>query len=81
MAPQEPFIGVGHNPEGPHLPLGLGMQLAQAPDAITTFGKMTPAQKQSVVRYIQSCATGEDAKARIVTAAQRLKRGDTGFFG
>ena len=80
MAQHEPFIGIGHNPEGPDLPLGLGMQLAQEPAAITAFGNMTEAQKESVVRYIQSCATGEDAKTRIDTVVERLKTGDIGFF-
>lgn len=80
MERNEPFIGVGHNPEGPDLPLGLGMQLAQEPAAITAFGKLNPDQKANVVRYIQACSTGEDAKARIEAAVEHLKKDDTGFF-
>ena len=80
MDRHEPFIGIGHNPEGPDLPLGLGMQLAQEPAALTAFGRLTEPEKEAMVRYIQSCTTGEDAKMRIETAVGRLKQGDTGFF-
>ncbi|MEA4897326.1 hypothetical protein ACH6CV_06850 [Bacillota bacterium Meth-B3] len=81
MEHNQPFIGTGPNPEGPDLPLGLGMLLAQEPAAIDNFGKLDVAGKEAVVRYVQSGATGEDAQNRIAEAVVRLREGDTGFFG
>lgn len=66
------FIGTGHNPEGPDLPLGLGMQLAQNPKAMDAFGSMTNAQKAAMIGYIQGAATGGEAKERIADAVYRL---------
>ena len=74
------FIGVGHNPEGPDLPLGFGMLLAQEPSAISRYGALTNEQKSSVIRYIQSGATGEDAKNRIENAVNGLRDGDLRFI-
>jgi len=75
-----PFIGVGHNPEGPDLPLGFGMLLAQEPDAISRYGALTNEQKTQVVHYIQSGATGEDARNRIANAVIGLRDNDMGFL-
>ena len=73
------FIGIGKNPDGPDIPLGLGMQLAQSPKAMETFGRMTKAQKSGLIRQVQGAPTGEAAKARVEGAINRLERGDTTF--
>lgn len=75
-----PFIGMGHNPEGPDLPVGLGMRIAQVPEAITAFGEMSEAEKEDVVRYIQGGTTGEEAQLRMDTAVEHLKMSDISFF-
>ena len=80
MTDNKPFIGVGHNPEGPDLPLGFGMLLAQEPQAIARYGGLTNEQKANVIHYIQSGATGEDAKNRIATAVYGLRDGNTNFL-
>lgn len=66
------FIGVGHNPNGPDLPLGLGMLLAQDPKAMEAFGSMSNAQKSAMIGYIQGGATGKEAKERMTNALRRL---------
>lgn len=81
MDQDKPFIGIGRNPEGPDLPLGFGMLLAQEPDAISHYGALTNDEKASVIRYIQSGATGEDAKNRIANAVMGLRDGNMGFMG
>ncbi|MDR0325982.1 MAG: YdeI/OmpD-associated family protein [Oscillospiraceae bacterium] len=70
-----PFIGIGHNPEGPDLPLGLGMRLAQEPRAMDTFGTLNEGQKTQVISYIQAASTGDDAQNRIETAVTSLREG------
>ena len=70
-----PFIGIGHNPEGPDLPLGLGMRLAQDPRAMDTFGTLSEGQKAQVIGYIQGGATGDDALQRLETAVNSLRDG------
>jgi len=69
------FIGTGHNPDGPDLPLGLGMQLAQNPQAMQAFGRMSNAQKSELIAYVQGAATGNDAKARMREVLRRLDKG------
>ena len=72
---QTPFIGIGHNPEGPDLPLGLGMQLAQDPKAMDTFGRMSRAQKSELIAFVQGATTGDEAKQRMTDALARLHSG------
>lgn len=67
------FIGTGHNPDGPDLPLGFGMQLAQEPDAMDAYGRLTNEQKTAVIRRIQSGSTGDDAKNLIAETISQLK--------
>lgn len=74
------FIGIGINPDGPDIPLGLGMRLAQNPKAMNTFGHMTKDQKAAMIHYIQSVNTGEESKARILEAIQNLSENNTSFF-
>lgn len=67
------FIGIGENPHGPDLPLGLGMQLAQEPQALETFATLSNDKKAQIISYIQACPTGEDAKNRIATVISSLR--------
>jgi len=73
------FIGTGRNPNGPDLPLGFGMGLAQNPDAMETYASLTNAEKTSVIRYVQSGQTGDEAKSKIAEAVQRLAEGSHNF--
>lgn len=72
------WVGMGPNPDGPDLPLGLGMRLAQDPMALSTFGKMTNEQKNDLIAYIQAATTGDDVKQRITEALNRLRSGFKG---
>lgn len=73
------FIGIGKNPGGPDLPLGLGMKLAQDPQAMTAFGGMTNTQKTSLISYLQSCETGEEAESRMSDTVERLHNNQISF--
>lgn len=75
MHGHDTFIGIGHNPDGPDLPLGFGMRLAQEPEAQEAFGRLSKEGKASLIGYIQSCATGEEAQTRIDNAVRQLKEG------
>jgi len=66
------FIGIGRNPDGPDLPLGLGMALAQDPKASNAFASMSNAQKESMIRHITGGNTGEEAKTLIEDAVNML---------
>ncbi len=73
------FIGIGKNPNGPDLPLGLGMELAQNPKAMNAFGTMTNEQKAALISHIQGATTGEEAKQRIAEAIHKLNNNQTQF--
>jgi len=73
------FIGTGKNPDGPDIPLGLGMQLAQSPKAMATYGKMTNPQKRELIRQIQSAPTGDAARAKVDGAISQLEQGHIGM--
>ncbi|MCC8022896.1 MAG: hypothetical protein LIO46_03835 [Clostridiales bacterium] len=77
---QTPFIGIGHNPEGPDLPLGLGLNLAQDPDAMDAFGKLNQKQKENVIHYVHNSTSGDDAAHRINETIQHLHQHDIAFF-
>jgi len=66
------FIGTGRNPDGPDLPLGFGMQLAQNPKAMEAFGKLTNLQKSKIIAHIQASKTGDEAKSRLTQAVTDL---------
>jgi len=68
----ETFIGMGPNPDGPDLPLGLGMQLAQNPKALDAFGRMSNEQKFGLIDYIQGAQTGDEAKSRMAETINKL---------
>lgn len=76
--PTEPYIGIGHSPDGVDLPLGLGMQLAQEPRAMEAFGQLTTEQKSKLIQNIQSAQTGQEAEEKIAEAVSSLR---TGGFG
>lgn len=67
------FIGIGNNPEGPELPLGFGMKLAQKPKAMQAFSEMNPAQKSEVINGIQGASTGDEALEKIEGAINQLE--------
>lgn len=73
----KPFIGMGKAPDGIDLPLGLSMGLSMHPQAMDTFGKMTPQEKNAAIQYVQSAATGADAKRRVENAIQQMEHGQT----
>ena len=74
-----PFIGVGKNPEGKDLPLGLGMRLAQTPEAMDTYGQLSQGQRDLIVEYIKGCTSSEDARKRISEVVMGLKNGQSSF--
>ena len=76
---QSNFIGIGHNPEGPDLPLGLGMRLAQDPQAMDTFSNMNNEQKTALISYLQRSNTGEEALDRMASAVKLLHNNHVTF--
>lgn len=70
-----PFIGTGHNPEGPDLPLGFGMHLMQDSQAVENFGKLNSYEKKKVIDYVQDVHTGNEAKEHIAHAISCLHEG------
>ncbi|MDR2933019.1 MAG: hypothetical protein LBV27_07920 [Oscillospiraceae bacterium] len=79
MISNNTFIGTGRNPDGPDLPLGFGMLLAQDADAMNAYGQLSNSEKASVISYIQSSTTGADAKNRIAQSVNNLKSGTISF--
>lgn len=67
------FIGQGHNPNGPDIPLGFGMLLEGEPVAKANFGSLSNAQKVELINYMQQAKTGEDSEFRVINAVQKLK--------
>jgi uncharacterized protein YdeI (YjbR/CyaY-like superfamily) len=63
------------------LPIGLMMSLAMNPDAMKTFSELNDEKQSSVIRYIKSANTGDEARTRIGNAVDELSKGNTGFFG
>jgi len=82
MEDAKDFIGMGHNPNPnvPDIPMGLGMGLFQEPQARSCFESLDDGEKTRLIGFIQSSATGEDAKQKIGTAIENLKNGDKSFF-
>lgn len=67
------FIGTGHNPTGPDLPLGFGMRLAQEPSAMNAYGRLSNEEKAAIIQKIQSGATGDEAATLINDAIESLR--------
>lgn len=80
MDHQGTFIGMGNNPDGPDLPIGFSMQLAQEPQAVVNYGALSKEQQASIIYYIKSSSSGDDAENRIAQAVQHLKDGNIGFI-
>jgi len=76
---EQPFIGMGRNPEGADLPLGLGLHLMQHPSAKEAFGQMSPAQKERLIRYLQSADNGEEAERLMNRVTEELMDGRKDF--
>lgn len=74
------FVGMGNNPNGPDLPLGFGMQMEGTPRALETYAGLTREEKESVIRYVQSGTTGEEALEKITSAVKKLEEEDKSFF-
>jgi len=75
MNENRPFIGMGNNPQGPDLPLGLSMRLAHEPDAINGFGNLSDERKTKLIGYIKDSGTGIEAQTHIERAIEALKMG------
>ena len=58
----------------PDMPLGLTMALAEDLEAMQTFSNLSTHEQSCVVNYIQGAMTGEEAKARIETAVDKLHK-------
>lgn len=69
------FIGAGRSPQGVDIPLGLGVRLAQHPDAMDAFGRLSPQRKAALIADIQASVSGDEAKRRIERAVRDLGRG------
>ena len=80
MDHQGVFIGMGNNPDGPDLPVGFSMQIAQEPQAVAAYGRLSKEQQASVIRFMQSCQNGEDAETRVNQVVQQLKDGNIDFL-
>lgn len=66
------FIGMGHNPHGPDVPMGMGMRLMQDPQAREAFGRLTRAKQTDLIGYVQGGSTGDEARQRLEDAVDRL---------
>jgi hypothetical protein len=59
------------------LPEGLGFRLALDMPAMTNFVNMPDNQKNKMVDYIKSSASGEEARNRVTEVINRLHQGDS----
>ena len=71
------FIGMGPNPNPnvPDIPLGLGMQLAQNPQAFAAFGQLSDTKKTDLINNIKSAHTGDEAEEKIYKTISDLEEG------
>lgn len=51
--------------DGPEIPMGLGMALAQNIEAMNFFAALTPAQKQAVINYTHTISSKEEMQAYV----------------
>jgi hypothetical protein len=63
------------------LPLGLAMSLAQNEDAMKNFSNLTEEKKSQIISFIQSSATGAEAKHRVLDATDGLAHNSIDFLG
>ena len=73
------FIGMGRNPHGKDIPLGLGMHMAQDAEALSKFSELTQPQRDRLVQYVHDSPTGDATVSRIAEVIQGLKDGRTEF--
>lgn len=57
------------------LPEGLGFRLALDMQAMTNFVNMSEDKKRQMVDYIQSSATGDEARNRVTEVVSNLHNG------
>ncbi|MDP4121184.1 MAG: hypothetical protein Q8876_09080 [Bacillota bacterium] len=76
---EEAFIGIGKNPDGLDIPLGLGMKLSQDSKALNHFSALTQNEREGIITYVQGSTTGDDAKARIGQVVEGLRNGQSAF--
>ena len=56
---------------GPDIPMGLGMALAQNKAAMEAFSAMTPAQQQTVIDHTHSIGSKKEMQAYVAGLAGR----------
>ena len=59
------------------LPEGLGMRLALDMNAMTNFVNLSENKKKQLVKYIQSSASGDEARNRVAEVVTNLHQGDS----
>ncbi len=69
----ETFVGMGHNPDGPDIPVGFGMQLTAEPAAMHAYSALSNTQKEELIQYMQAATTGSDSEYRVMHAVEKLK--------
>ena len=52
---------------GPEIPMGLGMALAQNRDAMDRFAAMTPAAQQAVIEHTHQITSKKEMQAYVAT--------------
>lgn len=61
------------------LPLGFMMQLGQDVGAMNYFASLSEAEQESLINYMKSATTGDEAKRRIEQTLNRLQNHDHYF--
>ena len=83
MGEQNDFVKSGGESAAtvPDIPLGFGMALFMEADARKNFNNLSDSQKTSVINYIRTNnITGEDARRKVDTAVQGLKKNSIDFI-
>jgi len=57
------------------IPVGLGMRLALDMKAMTNFANLPDEKKRELINYIESSATGDEAKVRVSEVVSSLHDG------
>jgi len=57
------------------IPVGLGMRLALDMKAMTNFANLPDEKKRGLINYIESSATGDEAKVRVSEVVSSLHDG------
>jgi len=75
------YTGIGINPDGPDLPLGFGMRLAESSEAVKNYAAMNKDEQTRLIKYIQGGETGDEAARRIAAALNGLQSNDLNIPG